>query len=233
MWPVADPHPSWWLDETAHAGPEHLDQRYVAAYDLKSPTDWSEDVEELTALGLDQGSIVVDVGAGTGTFALAISPHVGRVIAVDVSDAMVDEMASRGITAVQAGFLSYEHTGEPADLVLSRNALHHLPDFWKTIAVERIAGMLKPGGLFVLQDLIFSFEPKDAETAIGRWLDAAPTDPARGWTAEQLAEHVRDEHSTYSWLLEPMLDRAGFDIEDRWFSESRIYGGYRCRKRRA
>lgn len=228
---MADSHPNWRLDETAHAGPEHLDREYVAAYDSKSPTDWGGDVEELTALGLDQSSTVVDIGAGTGTFALAISPHVGRVIAVDISDAMVDEMTSRGVTAVRAGFLSYDHIGEPADLVHSRNALHHLPDFWKTIALERIARILKPGGLFVLEDLVFSFEPKDAETAIGKWLDAAPTDPGRGWTAEQLAEHVRDEHSTYSWLLEVMLDRAGFDVAERWLSENMIYGGYRCRKR--
>lgn len=26
-------------------------------------------------------------------------------------------------------------------------------------------------------------------------------------------EHVRDEHSTFTWLLEPMIERAGFAIE--------------------
>src|SRR3989442_11336867 len=63
----------------------HLDADYVAAYDEKSPTDWSEDVATLQALGIGPTSTVVDLGAGTGTFALAIAPHVARVVAVDVS----------------------------------------------------------------------------------------------------------------------------------------------------
>jgi hypothetical protein len=40
-------------------------------------------------------------------------------------------------------------------------------------------------------------------------------DPAAGYTAEEFAEHVRTEHSTFTWLLEPMLVCAGFDIVDR------------------
>jgi hypothetical protein len=73
---------SWWFDERAHAGPEHLDVDYVASYDRKSPTDWTEDVAALLALGVGATSTVVDLGAGTGGFALAIAPHVARVVAV-------------------------------------------------------------------------------------------------------------------------------------------------------
>ena len=75
----------------------HLDADYVAAYDEKSPTDWSEDVATLQALGIGPTSTVVDLGAGTGTFALAIAPHVARVVAVDVSEPMVAAMRARGI----------------------------------------------------------------------------------------------------------------------------------------
>ena len=35
------------------------------------------------------------------------------------------------IECVQAGFLSYQHTGSPADAVFTRNALHQVPEFWK------------------------------------------------------------------------------------------------------
>jgi predicted TPR repeat methyltransferase len=80
----------WWIEEVAYAGAEHLDADYVAAYDQKSPTDWSEDIDRLRALGVGPTSTVVDLGAGTGTFALAVQPHVARVIAVDVSPAMVE-----------------------------------------------------------------------------------------------------------------------------------------------
>ena len=88
---------SWRFDELAHTGPEHRDPKYVAAYDRKSPTDWSEDVAQLRALGVGAASTVVDLGAGTGAFARAVAPYVARVIAVDVSssDGRHDAQAGR------------------------------------------------------------------------------------------------------------------------------------------
>jgi SAM-dependent methyltransferase len=219
---------NWHFDEIAHAGAEHLDADYVEAYDTKSPTDWNEDVATLLALGLGATSTVVDFGAGTGAFAAAIAPHVARVVAVDVSAAMVARMRARGVEAVCAGFLSYTHEGEPPDAVFTRNALHHLPDFWKVIALERLARLLRPGGVLRLRDLVYSFQPDEVETAIASWLEAAPEDSSQGWTAADLAEHVRDEHSTFTWLLEPMLEQVGFEIRDRWLSPNRTYGAYTC-----
>jgi SAM-dependent methyltransferase len=228
---VADVPHRWQLDEQAHAGREHLDPEYVESFDRKSPTDWTEDVAKLRAHGIGVSSTVVDLGAGTGSFALAIAPHVGRVVGVDPSQAMVRAMRSRGIEAVRAGFLTYEHEGDPPDAVFTRNALHHLPDFWKAIALRRIARMLAPRGVLRLHDLVYSFEPDRADEAIETWLAAAPTDPATGWTREELADHVRTEHSTFTWLLEPMLERAGFEIEVRWTSESQMYAAYTCIRR--
>ncbi len=219
---------SWRFDEIAHAGPEHLDVEYVSAYDQKAATDWTEDVATLLELGVGSTSTVVDLGAGTGTFALAIAPHVARVVAVDVSEPMVEAMRARGIEAVRAGFLSYEHDGAPPHAVFTRNALHHLPDMWKAIALERIARLLRPGGVLRLRDLVYSFEPGESDAAIASWLAEAPEDPAAGWTARQLAEHVREEYSTFTWLLEPMLERAGFEIRDRWLSPNRTFAAYTC-----
>jgi SAM-dependent methyltransferase len=219
---------SWQFDEVAHAGFEHFDATYVAAYDQKSPTDWSEDVNALLALGVGPTSTVVDIGAGTGTFAQAIASSVERVVAVDVSEPMVAAIRARGLEAVRAGFLSYQHEGGPPDAVFTRNALHHLSDFWKAVALQRIARLLRPGGVLRLRDLVYSFEPGEADEAITSWLSAAPVDPAQGWTAAQLAAHVREEHSTFTWLLEPMLERAGFTIRDRWLSTNRIYATYTC-----
>jgi SAM-dependent methyltransferase len=221
----------WRFDETAGAGPEHLDPAYVATFDRKSGTDWSEDVETLLANGIGESSTVVDLGAGTGSFADAIGSRVARVVSVDASPAMVAAIRSRGLEAVRAGFLTYEHDGEPVDAVFSRNALHHLPDFWKAVALERMAQMLRPGGVLLLQDLVYSFDPKEAEAVFEPWLAAAPTDAADGWTGDELAEHVRTEYSTYTWLLEPMLERAGFEIRDRWVSDSHVYAQYLCIRR--
>ncbi|MFJ8813483.1 class I SAM-dependent methyltransferase [Amycolatopsis thermoflava] len=218
----------WMLDELAHAGPEHLDPGFVAGFDRKQGRpDPSED------LALLDGHTVVDLGAGTGRFAMAAAKRFDRVVAVDVSPAMLAVIRSAGlpnVECVQAGFLTYEHRGEPADAVFTRHALHQLPDFWKAIALHRIAGMLRPGGLLRLRDLIYDFQPGETETVLRDWFDQAATDPEVGYTRDDLAEHVRTEHSTFRWLLEPMLDAAGFEVLDARFT-GRVYGAYTCQKR--
>jgi SAM-dependent methyltransferase len=198
------------FDEVAHAGAEHLDPDAVARYDAKARFDPGEDIEVLRAYGVGAESAIVDIGAGTGVFAVAAAQIVGRVVAVDVSEAMVDAIRARAaeagagnVTAVQAGFLSYRHDGGQVDAVYTRNALHHLPDFWKAVALSRMAG----------------------------WIDAqgtASTD--EGWTREELVAHVRDEYSTFTWLLEPLLERAGFEILDAAHAPVGAYAAYTCVK---
>jgi SAM-dependent methyltransferase len=226
--------PRWFPDELARAGAEHLDPAYAAAYDRKAGFDPAEDVARLRRLGLDETATLVDLGAGTGALALAATSLCRRVVAVDVSAAMLDvtreEAARRCVTnleLVQAGFLTYEHRGDPADFVYSRNALHHLPDFWKAIALRQIGDFLRPGGVLFLRDLVFSFDPGEATSSIETWLAGAAEDPAEGWTRSELETHVRDEHSTFAWLLEPMLERAGFEIQE---TEDRAsaYAAYVC-----
>jgi ubiquinone/menaquinone biosynthesis C-methylase UbiE len=228
---------AWWLDESAHAGNEHLDPVYVAGYERKAGFDPSEDLEVLRSQGLDSSSVVVDLGAGTGVFALAVAPLCAQVIAVDVSPAMtaalrdrVDRVGLANVTVVDGGFLSYEHHGAPADFVYTRHALHQVPDFWKGIALARIASFLRPGGILRLRDLVFDFLPAEAEERIESWMSGAVSDPAVGWTAAELAEHVRGEFSTYSWLLDVVLEQTGFAIVERSFRRS-AYGAYTCRRR--
>jgi SAM-dependent methyltransferase len=230
--------PDWYIDELAHAGDEHLDPAYVTGYDRKSATDHTEDLAVLCALGLGAESVVVDLGAGTGTFALAVAPLCRRVVAVDVSPAMLAllnaQIARLGLTnveSVRAGLLSYAHAGAPANYVYSRNVLHHLPDFWKGLALQRMADLLAPGGVLRLHDLVYSFEPRAAAPAIEAWLAGARERPEEGWTRPELATHVRTEYSTYSWLLEPLLEHSGFEIRDASYRPSGTYAAYTCVKR--
>ncbi|MBZ0288763.1 MAG: class I SAM-dependent methyltransferase [Anaerolineae bacterium] len=229
--------PNWFLNEIMHAGDEHLDAAYVPSYDAKAGTDPADDLAVLRTLGLNETHTLIDLGAGTGTLALAAARACRRVIAVDVSQVMLGvlqaKMAETGIDnieRVQSGFLSYEHEGEPVDFVYSRHALHHLPDFWKALALRRIAMMLKAGGVFYLRDLIFSFAPEETEKVIGEWLANAAESPDKGWTKTELIAHLQTEHSTYHWLLEAMLEKSGFAIQQVEHGATRVHSAYTCVK---
>ena len=100
----------WYPDELELAGPEHLDAEFVAGYDRKQQFDPSADVALLADLGIGRDAMVVDLGAGTGTFAVAAARSFGHVVAVDISPVMVDVLRRRvqdsgadNVTIVQAG----------------------------------------------------------------------------------------------------------------------------------
>jgi ubiquinone/menaquinone biosynthesis C-methylase UbiE len=231
----------WMLDEMAHAGPEHLDEEFIAGFDRKQGyPDPEADIAAFEAHGLDGMSTVVDFGTGTGQFAIPAARRFGRVIAVDVSSAMLAALQAKAAAKTRAtaggtslecargGLLSYSPAG-PVDGVYTRNALHQVPDFWKVIALRRFADMLRPGGVLRLRDLIFDFAPGEADAVFRDWFANAATDPAAGYTAADYAEHIRTEHSTFRWLLEPMLAAAGFEVTDVSYAR-RLYGAYTCVK---
>ena len=229
---------AWVVDEVAYAGRENFDPAHVARYDGKMDAEAAGELAALQAAGLGEDATVIDMGAGTGQFALVAADAVHRVIAVDVSPVMLEhlraKLRSRGVgnvECVEGGFLTYEHAGEPVDLVYSRFALHHLPDFWKARALVRMGDLLRPGGTLRLSDVVYGFEPAEAERCLERWISETASEGVEGgWTRAELEEHVRDEHSTFTWLLEPMLERAGFAIEEADYSEDRIVARYRCVK---
>jgi ubiquinone/menaquinone biosynthesis C-methylase UbiE len=234
--------PGWLLDEVANAGRENLDAGHVARYDSKEDAAAFDEVVRLRALGLTSSSVVVEFGVGTGQFTLAVAPWCARVVAVDVSPPMltrlqakIDEAKVANVEIVQSGFVSYEHEGAAADVVYSRYAMHHLPDFWKGVALARIHRMLRPGGLVRLWDVVYNFEPHEAEARIEAWCSTGRDTPALaplddGWGRWELEEHVRDEHSTFTWLLEAMFERTGFAIEEAEYSADAMFAKYVLRR---
>ncbi len=232
----ADSVPGWYLDELAHAGPEHLEPSYVAGYDRKAGVDPSEDLAVLRAHGLGPESTLIDLGCGTGTFALAAAPHCRAVIAVDVSPAMLDvlrvraaERALDNVEIVQAGLLSYQHAGPAVDFVYARHCLHQLPDFWKALALRRMRALLRPGGVLRARDLLLACDPEEeVNGVVDAWLANAAPRPEVGWTRAELELHLRGEYSTFTWLFEAMLQHAGFSIEAASYADSRLYAAYTC-----
>lgn len=78
-------------------------------------------------------STVLDVGAGTGRFSLALAPHVAAVTAVDQAGAMLDVcrrlVAARGLANVTLVHSKWEDAAvEPADVVFSSYVVTLVPD---------------------------------------------------------------------------------------------------------
>jgi SAM-dependent methyltransferase len=78
-------------------------------------------------------STVLDVGAGTGRFALALAPHVASVTAVDASARMLDicrrEARARGLANVTTVHARWEDADvPPADVAFSSYVVTLVPD---------------------------------------------------------------------------------------------------------
>ena len=228
--------PAWFVDELSHAGRENLDADHVSRYDAKMDAEVSDEVALLKDLGLTRESLVVEFGAGTGQFTVAVAPACAQVIAVDVSPLMLDRLRDKStalqpnnVTVAQAGFLTYEHAERAADFIYSRFALHHLPDFWKAIALDRMRRIIRPGGIVRLWDVVYDFAPSEAEMAIEAWCATGGDSVEGEWSRAELEEHVRDEHSTFSWILEPMMCSTGFEIAEAEHSDEGIFAKYLLR----
>ena len=230
------PTPTWFIDEVGYAGRENLDTAHVARYDAKMDAEAAREVALLREHDLTADSLVVELGTGTGQFAVEVAPLCARVIAVDVSEPMLDRLRGKAIargltnlTVAHAGFLTYEHTERPADFVYSRFALHHLPDFWKAIALDRMRRMMAPGALLRLWDVVYHFPAAEAEERLEAWCATGGDQVEGEWSRAELEEHVRDEHSTFSWILEPMIEHCGFAIEHAEHSDDGISAKYLLR----
>lgn len=193
----------------------------------------ADELELLRAWGLDSSSVVVDLGCGTGQFALTVASECRRVVAVDVSAPMRDRLRSKrdhagidNVEIIAAGYLTYEHAGDLADIVYSRFALHHLPDFWKVIALRRVRAMLRPDGILRMWDVVYSFDPVDAGERIEAWCAPFGDEAEGAWARWEMEEHIRDEHSTFAWLLESMFEHTGFSLEEADYSTDQFEARY-------
>jgi len=226
----------WEYDDMVHIGKDFASREVVEAYDARHRRlrDVGKENEAVIAtLGLSEDHVVADIGCGTGAFVLMAARRCRKVFAVDISTAMLDYTRDRaereGIRNVvyrHGGFLTYRHEGEPLDAVSTSLALHHLPDFWKQRALNRMNAMLKGGGRLYLMDVVFSDE--DYERSIPAWIEKVKAEAGPDM-AEDLMGHIRDEHSTFTWIMEGLLERAGFRIDDRILSDGAI-ARYFCTK---
>jgi putative AdoMet-dependent methyltransferase len=230
-------YPKWLYDEFKNSGVDYTDPDQVAVYDKRHQRfrDYKKFAEAImVCLNLGPDATIMDLGVGTGAFALDAALHYKTVYAVDVSDAMLTytrQKAERAgldnIIFCKGGFLTYEHPADPVDAVVSSAALHHLPDMWKWVGLLRVADMLKAGGKFYLFDVVFPMT-KDYAAYFNGWVDAFVKKVGPEF-ANEVETHIRDEFSTFDWVMEGLLCRAGFHIDSADYDNS--FGAtYLCTK---
>jgi len=148
--------------------------------------------------GVDVAEIL-ELGVGTGETArrvLDLHPN-ATLTGVDESPPMLE----RARTVVPNASLVVARLQDPLppyayDLVLSALVVHHLTPAEKRDLFGRVAAVLRPGGRFVLADVVVPDDPADAVTPIEAGYDRP----------DRLVDQL-------GWLRE-----AGFDPEVRWSS---------------
>ena len=216
--------PVWLFDESTQVGVDYSNRKLVEDYDNQHEgfRDFKAEAYRISKdLGLSSDSVTLDMGCGTGGLSTHLANICRHVYAVDISVAMIDALRDkisrqglRNITLVHSGFLTYEHQGSDLDAIISNIALHHLPDFWKQVALCRLHDLLKPGGKLFLSDVVFGFPPRDYRTSIEDWLNSMRS-IAGSNMAEETIIHIRQEYSTWDWIITGMLERAGFRIDSK------------------
>jgi tRNA (cmo5U34)-methyltransferase len=148
---------------------------------------------------------ILELGTGTGETArrlLVAHPH-ARLIGIDASPEML--AAARATLEADRVTLRVGRLEEPLpprrfELVASVLCVHHLDGPGKAGLFARIAGVLVPGGVFVLGDVVVPPDPGDAVTPIDDdydmpstlgeqlgWLTAAGLEPRLCWQHRDLA----------------------------------------------
>jgi SAM-dependent methyltransferase len=112
--------------------------------------------------------VALDVATGGGHTALALAPRFGKVVATDLTEAMLraaeEHARSRGVTNLEFRLGDAEELPFPDaafDLVSCRIAPHHFADVRRF--VREVARVLRPGGLFLLEDSVAPNAAEDAE----------------------------------------------------------------------
>ena len=111
---------------------------------------------------------VMDFGAGTGLISSQVAPLVKKIVAVDISEAMLNKLVSKpelhGKVEIVCQDIIDKPIDEKFDLIMSAMAMHHVKDTSRLI--QRFSEHLSPGAFIALADLDKedgSFHPEDTE----------------------------------------------------------------------
>jgi ubiquinone/menaquinone biosynthesis C-methylase UbiE len=230
--------PKWFYNELLPTGVDYTSIEEVKRYDTRMSKlrDIPGEIDIIVdALKPTPDSKILEIGSGTGESALALAKLCHKLYAIDVSPIMIDysreKARSNNINNIEfqnAGFLTYEHTGEKFDHIYSQLALHHLPDFWKLKGLKKVYGLLKPGGKFFLMDVIYPSVIDDYDSFFEEIIKELEESVGVEFTQEYY-DHISKEFSTLDWIMEKLLSSAGFTILHSSL-KNKFIATYVCRK---
>jgi putative AdoMet-dependent methyltransferase len=147
-------------------------QHYYAQYDKVLDT-----VAELANLA--PGKRALDIGTGTGNLALCCLAYGAEVVGLDPSARMLTKAREKvgdnpraEFHQVADPFLHIPYLDASFDAVVSTYAYHHLPHRLRADSVREMMRVLKPGGRWVLGDLVFETEAAEQSALRAyRWLE--------------------------------------------------------------
>lgn len=114
------------------------------------------------------GDQVLDVGCGTGSLTLTAQPYAGpggKVYGIDASPEMIEVAQKKAFRSglevtFEVGLIEkLAFPDATFDVVISRLAIHHLPDDLKRMGFTEILRVLKPGGHLMIADFNLAFIP--------------------------------------------------------------------------
>ena len=202
----------WYYNQRRRIG---LEPAVASIYDRHDDSDVRARAA-LKMLGVKKGWRIADIGCGNGVLATEAALMGAEVDAIDISPAMLAlaEIYARdrkaAVRTQSAGLLSFAYQPNSYDLIVSEFTLHHLPDFWKAVAMSRIFAALKPGANFYLRDIVFVSMPDGSERSVEQWADFNVKN--HDFARDNVVIHMRDEYSTFGWVMERMLTEVGFTL---------------------
>jgi tRNA (cmo5U34)-methyltransferase len=157
---------------------------------------------------------ILELGIGTGETARRVLQRhpAATLIGIDASEEMLvaaREALDGHAVRLHAGRLEDALPPGLFDLVLTALAVHHLDAAGKADLFARIAAVLRPGGRFVLADVVVPDDPADAVTPLDpgydlpdtvtdqlRWLAEAGLEPRTTWASGDVAVIAAESAAT-------------------------------------
>jgi arsenite methyltransferase len=133
---------------------QHHPPRDAAEYAkvLEDPKrdDWQLPHQVITALDIQPGETIADIGAGSGYFTRRFAHHAAKVYAVDIDPKLLDMVKKNAPANVIPVLAAPDDPKLPAasvDTIFFCNVLHHIEN--RPAYFEKLAKALKPGGRIV------------------------------------------------------------------------------------